>query len=690
MIAKTFCARMDHGGCGLLVHIQEGKIVKIDGDPECPLNRGAICAKGRAQIERLYHPDRLRYPCRRIGARGEGRWQRISWAEALTTIAEKIREKIDQGEERSIVFAQGTPKGLELYLLLRLANVLKIPHLITPGPICHMPRETAALYTCGFFPVPDFDYPPNLVLVWGSNLYQTNEEGIMGAQLRRVRDKGAKLIVIDPRRTPLAAQADLWLRIKPGTDLALALGFLKIIIEEDLVDREFVEEWTIGFQELKENLKNYSLAEISKITWIPEKEIKEAARLYGLTKPACIQWGNALEHTVNSVQSARALVILAALTGNLDRPGGNVHRPGPPVLRPGELVLSSKFREKREKLLAPGMRLAAQMGFTPSQLIIKAILDEKPYPIKVMYVQGGNPLLSYARAQETYQALKKLEFLAVAEIFLTPTAQLADIVLPAATNFEFDDLGHYGLPHGFILARPKLVEPLEECWPDSMIINELAKRLGQENFFWPNLRACLDDILKPAGLNYEELKKIGFYKGEWAYRKYEEKGFPTPSGKVEIYSAKFAEWGYDPLPTYREPKSALPDSKYPLILTSAKDAHYFHSAYRNIPSLRRLSPEPKVFIHPQTAQELGIHEGEWVVIETRQGTIRQKAAFDEHLHPQVVVGAYGWWFPERQDLEFSGWKEANINILTDNNPPYEPTIGSTNLRAIPCRVYKEN
>lgn len=679
---------MDHGGCGLLVHVHEGKITKIEGDPECPLNRGALCAKGRAQIERLYHPDRLRHPLKRVGARGEGKWQRISWEEALTTIAERINEKIVQNEERSIVFAQGTPKGLELYLLIRLANVLKIPHLITPGSICHMPRETAALYTCGFFPVPDFDYPPKLVLVWGSNLYQTNEEGIIGAQLRRVIDEGAKLIVIDPRRTQLASQADLWLKIKPGTDLALALGILKIIVEEDLVDREFVEKWTIGYPELKESLKNYSLAEIAQITWISEEEIKAAARLYSQTKPASIQWGNALEHTINSVQCARALVILEAVTGNLDRPGGNVHRPGPSVMRPGELVLSSKFRDKKEKLLAPEMHLAAQMGFTPSQLVIKAILKEQPYPIKIMYLQGGNPLLSYARAQETYQALKKLEFLAVAEIFLTPTAQLADIVLPAATNFEFDDLGHYGLPHGFILARPKIVEPLEECWPDAAIIIELAKKLGLEKYFWPNLAAGLDEILKPAGLNYEELKKIGFWKGEWVYRKYEEKGFPTPSGKVEIYSSRFAAWGYDPLPTYREPVPG--DSKYPLILTSAKEAHYFHSAYRHISSLRRLSPEPRVFIHPQTAQELGISEGEWVIMETRQGAIKQKAALDEHLHPQVVVGAYGWWYPERQDLELCGWKEANINILTDNRPPYEPAIGSTNLRAIPCRVYKEN
>ena len=184
-------------------------------------------------------------------------------------------------------------------------------------------------------------------------------------------------------------------------------------------------------------------------TWIPEEKIREAARLYAQTKPACIQWGNALEHTTDSVQNARALLILKAITGNLDAPGGNVNRPGPPVMRPGDFVCSRNFPEKREMLLGPEFRLAAQMGFTPSQLVVKAILSETPQPIRMMYVQGGNPLLSYANAQETFQALKKLDFLAVAEIFMTPTAQLADLVLPAATNFEFDDIGHYGLPHGF-------------------------------------------------------------------------------------------------------------------------------------------------------------------------------------------------------------------------------------------------
>lgn len=694
MVVKAFCSRMDHGGCGLLLHVEKGKIVKIEGDPESPLNRGTVCAKGIAQLERLNHPERLRYPLKRAGAKGEGKWQRISWEEALSTIAQKIRERVEQGEEKSIAFAQGTPKGLELYMMIRLANVLKVPNVATPGSICHMPRETGALITCGFFPVPDYDYPPALVLVWGSNLFQTNEEGIIGSQLRRALDRGARLITIDPRKTLLAAKARLWLQPRPGTDLALALGMLKVILDEELHDREFVEKWTVGFEELREHLKKYPLKHVSEITWIPEGEIAQAARLYACTKPACIQWGNALEHNINSVQCVRALMILKAVTGNLDHPGGNVNRVSPAVMRPGEFVLSKSFGDKGEKLLSPEFRLAAQMGFTPSQLIIKTILSGKPHPIQAMYIQGGNPLLSYANAKETFQALKKLDFLAVAEIFMTPTAQMADLVLPAATNFEFDDIGHYGMPHGFILARPKVVDPPDECWPDSLILNELGKKLGHEKLFWPNLRACLDDVLRPARLTFEDFKKVGMLKGDWAYKSYEKKGFSTSSGKVEIFSSRFKDWGYDPLPVYR----GLPESpegypeltrRYPLTLTSAKDAHFFHSAYRNIPSLRKLSPDPVVLLNPETAEKLTIQEGDWAFIETPRGTIRQKVALAAELHPDVVIAAYGWWFPERTDLELSGWKESNINILTDNNPPYEPAIGSTNLRAVPCRVYKE-
>jgi len=357
-------------------------------------------------------------------------------------------------------------------------------------------------------------------------------------------------------------------------------------------------------------------------------------------------------------------------------------------MRPGELVQIKKFPDKKEKILSPEFRLSTMMGFVPSQLIVKAILTEKPYPIRMMYIQGGNPLLSYANSMETFRAMKKLHFLAVSEIFLTPTAQLADIVLPAATNFEFDDIGHFGLPHGFILARPKIVEPMGESWPDSNILNELGKRLGYGQYFWNDIRECLDEILKPVGVTYDDFKSLSILKGKWEYRGYKKKGFNTPSKKVEIYSQQLKEWGYDPFPSYED----LPESpllkEYPLIFTSAKDPFYFHSAYRNIPSLRKLSPEPIVLIHPDTATHFGVDEGDWVSIETKQGSIRQKAKLNKEIDPRVIVLSFGWWFPERNDLELSGWKESNLNILTSNDPPYEPAIGSTSLRAVPSRISK--
>jgi len=556
-----------------------------------------------------------------------------------------------------------------------------------------MPRETAANLTFGFFPIPDYDHPPACVVVWGSNLFQTNEEGIINSQLRQALDQGSKLIVIDPRKTVLAAKADLWLRPRPGTDLALGLGMLRVIAEENLYDRGFVERWTQGFTELEKHLRHYPLDRVSEITWIAKERIVEAAHLFSRAKPACIQWGNALEHNLNSFQCSRALSILMAVTGNLEVPGGNVNRASPSTMRTGELVQIKRFPDKKEKILSPEFRMAAMMGFVPSQLIVKAILTGRPHPIRSMYLQGTNPLLAYANSRETLEAMKKLDFLAVAEIFLTPTAQLADIVLPAATNYEFDDIGHFGLPQGFILARPKIVDPPGECWSDSRILNELGKRLGFADSFWKDMGDCLDAILKPAGLTYEDFKDMGILKGKREYREYEKKGFKTPSGKVEIYSKQLEEWGYEPLPHYRDlPES--PDStpelfkEYPLIFTSAKDPSYFHSSSRNLPSLRRISPDPVILIHPETASPLKIEEGDWVSIETKRGTIRQKVRLNQDIDPRVVVVSYGWWFPESGDLELSGWKESNINILTSSAPPYDPALGSTPLRAALCRVYK--
>ena len=693
MIVKTYCSRMDHGGCGMMVHVENGRITKIEGDPDSPLSRGTLCAKGLAQVERLNHPERLQVPLKKAGGRGEGKWEPISWDEALETTARKILEIIHHDGPRALALAQGTPKGLEFFLMQRLANVLKAPNLATPGHICHMPRQMASTITCGFTPVADYEHIPGCVVVWGSNLFQTNEEGMIGYQLKQALDRGARLVVIDPRKTGLASRANLWLQPRPGTDLALALGMLRVIVDEGLCDMAFVERWTRGFPELKQHLQRYGLDSVSDTTWIKKEEIARAARLFSQTKPSCIQWGNALEHNLNSFQCARALLTLMAVTGNLEVPGGNVCREGPALMKLGELVQVKAFPEKREKVLDPRFRLATAAGFVPSPLIVKAILTGAPYPIRGMFIQGGNPLLSYANAGETFRALKKLDFLAVSETFMTPTAQLADLVLPAATHFEFDDIGHLGLPQGFILARPKIVDPPGQCWSDSKMLNELGRRLGYPRYFWNDMRECLDEILKPSDLTYDDFKQVGMLKGTWEYKTYERRGFHTPSGKFEIFSERMKEWGYDSLPDYKElPESPVSTPErfedYPLIFTSAKDPYYFHSSGRNLPSLRKRSPDPVVLLHSQTASRFHIQEGDWVSIETERGTIRQKAAFADEIDPRVVILSFGWWFPERKDLDLSGWKEANINVLTSSAPPYEPAIGSTPLKGVLCRISK--
>lgn len=336
-------------------------------------------------------------------------------------------------------------------------------------------------------------------------------------------------------------------------------------------------------------------------------------------------------------------------------------------------------------------RAATMMGFIPSQLIFEAALASGSDRIRMMYLQGTNPLVSHPDAKHTYEAIKQLDFLAVSEIFLTPTAQMADLVLPAAIQFEFDDIGHFGFRHGYVLARPKILDPPAECWSDSKILNELGRRLGYGEFFWENVRDCLDEIVKPSGMTYDDFVKIGILKGNWQSTAFASGRLDTLSGKVEIYCRRLENWGYDPLPAHREKingKDQLAACEaFPLILTSAKDPFSFHSANRNLPSLRKLSPDPIVCIHPDTARQLGLTEEDWAFICTEHGTIRQRVRLAADLDRRVAVASAGWWFSEGSDPEFSGWKSSNLNILTSAGATCDPAIGSPMLRGIPCRMH---
>lgn len=681
---KTHCARMDHGGCALLVKVQDGRILEIKGDPDGYLNRGYTCYKGRVSADRLTHPNRLRHPLRRLGERGAGRWQRISWEEALDETAGNLLRIKEEYGARAVGFGVGMPKGLEHFVQIRLANLFGSPNVVASQDVCHAPREITGIHTCGFYPVADLHNQTRLILSWASNLLSTSEEGqIAGLLLRQLRD-GARLIVVDPRRTELAERADLWLQLRPGTAQALALGFLNVIIEEGLYDRGFVEEYAYGFEDLARHVRGYTPEAVSDITWVPADQIREAARLYAAGKPAAIQVGNAIEHDIHAFDATRSLVCLMAVCGNLEVPGGNINAHDPEIMGLGEFVRSDLIPDKRREMIGAHYGVIPRLMTVAPAYFRKAVLEGSPYPVRGYYGMCTNPLVTWADSRLTYETFKTLEFVAVADIFMTPTAAMADIVLPAAHHYEMNDIGHYGIGHGMILARPKIVEPPEECWPDIKIMNELGRRISPPQYWHEDFEAFLDDVVRPAGLTYGEFVEKGFLKGPDRFGQYREKGFRTPTGKVELKLSTAEKFNLKPLPEF----TTLPeedDPAYPLILISAKSRYYLLSSYRWVEKLRRKRPHPLVEIHPETAASHGINEGDPVVIETKYGAISQLARVTDIVHPRVVSAALGWWFPEGDaSLQFN-WRESNFNMLTSVEK-LGKEFGTPNIKNLPCRI----
>ena len=681
-----------HGGCGVLVHVKDSRIVKIEGDPEYPTNHGTMCSKGLAFIQLVYHPDRLKYPLKRAAGKGEGKWQRITWDEALDTIAAKLKQvKAVYGAE-SILLGYGTGRNYESFLY-RFSNLLGTPNVITAGHMCYGPRIAATSITCGRVPVCDYDNSPKCVIVWGNNVIWTHADEYTGENLMQTLSRGAKLIVIDPRLTYLAGRANIWLQLRPGTDTALALGMANVIISEGLYDEEFVKQFTYGWDKFVERVREYPPDKVAHITWVPAEKIKEAARLYALTKPACIQWGVAIEQTINSIDNNRILTDLMAITGNLDIPGGNVFFTPPPIRPIGEFSMHRDLPEKQKEKRLGGAtyKLADRIAIVTPKIAWDTILTGKPYPIKAVMLHGTNPVITRANAREVYAALKQAEFMSVADFFMTPTAELADIVLPAATWLEYNDIGNYVFRNGYAFARPGIVQ-IGECWPDHQMFIELGKRLGQE-VYWQDIDGDLEYILEPSKLNFQQFLKQGYLQGKTEYRKYRQKGFSTPTGKVELFSTIMEKWGYDPLPAYHEiPESPIskPDmvKEYPYILiTGARSPVFFHSEHRMLPWLREAHPDPIIEIHPDTAKKHNIKDGDWVYIETPRGRVKQKAQLTTGIDPRVVAAQHGWWFPEIKTPDH-GWDRSNINIVTDNDPAgYDKSIGATNLRVLMCKIY---
>ena len=685
-VVRTVCHEC-HSGCGVLLHVKDGKIERIEGDKSHPIGEGFICPKGQAVKEIVYHPDRLIYPLKRAGSKGEGKWERITWDETLDAIATKLTEIKENYGPEAIVMGTGTSRGLHPYLNYFM-SCLGSPNRMSTIHLSGPPITLGTALTYGFSLYGRQDYEnTQCVMLWGNNPPQSNPEQAL--RLMKALRRGAKLIVIDPRRSEMASRADIWLQIRPGTDCALALAMLNVIIEEGLYDKDFVDKWTYGFDRLRHHVKAYSPEEMTEVTWIPTDLIKKATRLYVQARPSCVSFGvAALCQHYNSIQTNRAIAMVIALTGNLEVPGGNVQQPNHlgsrslwAMMHDAQLGLSPE--QARKRLGADRFRIATLEGLMNinPRLVWEAILTGKPYPVKAVILFANNALIAYGNSSFTREALMKLDFLVSVDYFMNPTAELADLVLPAAHWSERDEI----VERGGVFARRKAVEPLGECWDEKKILVELAKGLGLQRY-WKSVGEALDYRLELSGITFEQLKQQGIEK------KVENKGykgngkFNTPSGKCELYSEQLERLGLEPIPTYHEPPESpisTPElaKDYPLILTTgARHIAYFHSGLRNIPSLRKLNPEPTVDINPAAAESLGIKDGDWVLVETPRGSITRKAKFFEGIHPKVIHVSHGWWYGYEPE-----WKRVNVNILTDNSY-LDSLIGSEPLKGLLCRV----
>lgn len=548
-----------------------------------------------------------------------------------------------------------------------------------------------AAYTFGWPCVFDPKSNTGLVVLWGNNqIYLMG--GFIREDLRSALQGGAKLLVIDPRKIDIAKRADIWISPRPQSDGVLALGMIKVIIEENLYDSDFVNKWTVGFEKLQEHTKRLSLSDIESLTWVPRLQIQKAARLYAQTKPVSLVVGNGIERSINAFQQLRAIFIMRALVGDMNTPGGNVRLTPAPFARLGHFFLIGKSPRKAETKMQLGNEFPISMtsAYIPPQSFVSAILEEKPYPMKVALCILTNPLLSYPDTEATYKAFMKLDFIAVSELFHTPTTALADIVLPAAWGAEHDTVGYWPGWHEEIRAYPKLIEPPGEARSDPEWINELAKRLNLGEFFWNNEKEAFDEMLKPSGYSWEDFKKKRILEAKKEYKKPEEELFMTPSGKVEIYSQKLEGLGCSPIPLFEELSQFRfdPSKEYPLLLFNGKEAPYMLTGYKQIDFLRSKKPQPTVELNPATAEELGLKEGEWVHIETKKGRIKQILSLNSDLNPRLVYASFGWWFPEESE-DLYQFRKSNINVLTESAAPFDPVTGSVELGGIPCKVYKE-
>lgn len=777
----TFCA-LCISRCGAIATVAEGRLTGLSADPTHPTGQ-ALCIKGKVAPELVYHPDRLLHPMKRTQPKdaADAGWERISWDEALDTIAGRLRELAQRHGPETVVFNTASPSTSAISdshgWLTRLRRAYGSPNQAVSMELCGWGRWLANVYSYGTsLPagvMPDLD-SAGCILFWG---YNPSVSRIAHATATVAATKrGAKLIVVDPRNAGLARRADEWLQVRPGSDGALALGLSHLMIGRGWYDADFIRTWTnapmlvredtgrllragdIGLDEPADGHVIWSEAEgaprvgslgasdpdqallgrfdvetpegtvtcrpvfqlwadicarydpetVAEITGVPAEQIDRTAESLWRARPVAYMAWSGLEQQSNATQIARAIGLLYALTGSYDAKGGNVEFPTVSAADvQGDELLPAEQRAKTlglaERPLGP-----ASFDHIASADIYRAVLDGTPYPVRGLVSFGSNLMMAHADGTTAERALQTLEFHVHADLFLNPSAEHADIVLPAASPFESE-----GLKVGFEISedacslvqlRRPLVTPQGEARSDTQIIFDLACRLGLGDRFWNgDIDQALRALLAPSGVTLEALRAAP--EGirvplETRYRKFAEqagdtpRGFNTPSRRIEFYSERLLEHGQNPLPDYEEPlisPRAEPSfaSRYPLILTCTKDTLFCESQHRALPSLRRRAPDPLVDLHPDAASARGIAEGDWVRIETPNGRARARARMDGTLAPDVVCGQHGWWQGCAEigapGYPATGPGTANFNLVIGHGA-VDPVSGSVPMRGYVCQI----
>jgi anaerobic selenocysteine-containing dehydrogenase len=811
-IVKTCCRACIHN-CGVLAHVRNGRVVKLEGNPEYPMTRGAMCAKGLSGITALYHPNRNKYPLIRAGERGENKWKRISWEEAIDTIAKKLMETREKYGAESVLCTTGGGGNPAFRSIARFCNIFGTPNWYEPGCAqCYLPRTLAygIMYGGPSTSIADEsaleiyvpDTPMKSFVLWGTDASYSCPAG-GGRALSDLKARGVKSVSIDPRFVPDAAKADVWLPIRPGTDVALQLAWISYIIENGLYDKDFTMHWTnlpylvntqtkmfvrpqdifgegspkdyvvwdaktnapqilqypwndnydvvldgaftykgveykTGFRLLREQAAPFTIEKAAEICWLDPKKIVEAIKIF-VDGPSGISLGVATDQFPNSTEAAMCSVILNSIMGYVEKPGTMMQRfPNGGCSPAGSLAPRAlhmmPFEQLKKRLGGIEYKGLLQWDAGCVHAIQRAILTEKPYPLKVWLERSGNKFGVLGNASSWEPAVKKMDFVVHMYMYPTSFSMYADMLLPTTewleTNMLIDCMN-------YVFARQAVTHTYEvqdETVIWSWILRRCAelghencikaldpKVMGKELTLWKGIEELLDARLEHHNVKWKDMidhqnpieyMPFDKWKQYYVYLKKDPKtglpiGFRTPSKKLELYGEVFINLGrtgkpfvkqdlppaskdYSPLPFYMEPAESpnRPIGKeFPLTMTNGRLPMFHHGTLRNSPFVREIYPLPEIWVNPADAQKYGVSQGDWTWVESKRGKIRAIARITTGI-PERVVYMERFWLPENLNKETHGWKEMNVNCLSSNEPPYNPVVGTYTLRGYQVRISK--